>query len=98
MEGSYLSKETCANVQYKQTSRAVLVTDQSIMKVDFNQQISILIGPVEPGACFTWVTELCSLTITHMKDYCLALYTCESLKTATEDSESVVKKLFTPLA
>ncbi|XP_005005664.1 rab proteins geranylgeranyltransferase component A 2 [Cavia porcellus] len=99
VEDSYLSKETCANVQYKQISRAVLITDQSILKADSDQQISILIvPPVEPGACSVRVTELCSSTMTCMKNTYLVHLACESSKTAREDLESVVNKLFTPLA
>ncbi|EHB09987.1 Rab proteins geranylgeranyltransferase component A 2 [Heterocephalus glaber] len=98
VEDSYLNKETCSDVQYKQISRAVLITDQSILKADSDQQISILIvPPVEPGASSVRVIELCSSTMTCMKDTYLVHLTCESSKTAREDLESVVKKLFTPL-
>ncbi|XP_023586643.1 rab proteins geranylgeranyltransferase component A 2 [Trichechus manatus latirostris] len=99
VEDSYLSEETCSSVQYKQMSRAVLITDQSILKTDSDQQISILIvPPAEPGACAVRVTELCSSTMTCMKDTYLVHLTCSSSKTAREDLESVVKKLFTPYA
>ncbi|XP_072686508.1 rab proteins geranylgeranyltransferase component A 2 [Canis lupus baileyi] len=98
VEDSYLSEETCSNVQYKQISRAVLITDQSILKkADSDQQISILIvPPMESGTCAVRVTELCSSTMTCMKDTYLVHLTCSSSKTAREDLESVVKKLFTP--
>ncbi|XP_077024571.1 rab proteins geranylgeranyltransferase component A 2 [Tamandua tetradactyla] len=98
VEDSYLSEETCSNVQYKQISRAVLITDQSILKTDSDQQISILIvPPAEPESCAIRVTELCSSTMTCMKDTYLVHLTCPSSKTAREDlEESVVKKLFTP--
>ncbi|XP_008573481.1 PREDICTED: rab proteins geranylgeranyltransferase component A 2 [Galeopterus variegatus] len=99
VEDSYLSEETCSNVQYKQISRAVLITDQSMLKTDSDQQISILIvPPAEPGTCAVRVTELCSSTMTCMKDTYLVHLTCSSSKTAREDLESVVKKLFTPYA
>ncbi|XP_069340751.1 rab proteins geranylgeranyltransferase component A 2 [Eulemur rufifrons] len=99
VEDSYLSEDTCSNVQYKQISRAVLITDQSVLKTDSDQQISILIvPPAEPGACAVRVTELCSSTMTCMKDTYLVHLTCSSSKTAREDLESVVKKLFTPYA
>ncbi|XP_010640962.1 rab proteins geranylgeranyltransferase component A 2 [Fukomys damarensis] len=98
VEDSYLNKETCSDVQYKQISRAVLITDQSILKADSDQQTSILIvPPVEPGACSVRVVELCSSTMTCMKDTYVVHLTCASSKTAREDLESVVKKLFTPL-
>lgn len=99
VEDSYLSEETCSNVQYKQISRAVLITDQSVLKTDSDQQISILIvPPVEPGMCAVRVTELCSSTMTCMKDTYLIHLTCLSSRTAREDLESVVNKLFTPYA
>ncbi|XP_014714407.1 rab proteins geranylgeranyltransferase component A 2 [Equus asinus] len=99
VEDSYLSEDTCSNVQYKQISRAVLITDQSVLKTDSDQQISILIvPPAEPGMCAVRVTELCSSTMTCMKDTYLVHLTCSSSKTAREDLESVVRKLFIPYA
>ncbi|XP_048214029.1 rab proteins geranylgeranyltransferase component A 2 [Perognathus longimembris pacificus] len=99
VEDSYLSREMCPNVQYKQISRAVLITDQSILQTDSDQQISILIvPPEEPGACSVRVTELCSSTMTCMKDTYLVHLTSSSLKTAREDLEPVVKKLFSSFA
>ncbi|XP_053768596.1 rab proteins geranylgeranyltransferase component A 2 [Desmodus rotundus] len=97
VEDSYLSEETCSNVQYKQISRAVLITDRSVLKTDSDQQISVLIvPPVEPGTCAVRVTELCSSTMTCMKDTYLVHLTCSSSRTAREDLEPVVKTLFTP--
>lgn len=99
MEDSYLSEETCSNVQYKQISRAVLITDQSLLKTNSDQQISILIvPPVEAQTCSVRVTELCSSTMTCMKDTYLVHLTCPSSKTAREDLEPVTQKLFTPYA
>lgn len=99
VEDSFLSKETCSSVQYKQISRAVLITDQSILKADSDQQISILIvPPMEPGASSVQVIELCSSTMTCIKGTYLVHLSCESSKTAREDLETVVKKLFIPFA
>ncbi|XP_004690834.1 PREDICTED: rab proteins geranylgeranyltransferase component A 2 [Condylura cristata] len=99
VEDSYLSKETCSNVQYKQISRAVLITDESLLKTDSDQQVSILmVPPLEPTACAVRVTELCSSTMTCMKNTYLVHLTCASSKTAKEDLESMVRKLFTPYA
>lgn len=97
VEDSSLSEDACADVQYKQISRAVLITDQSVLETDSDQQISVLmVPPVEPGACAVRVTELCSSTMTCMKGTYLVHLTCASSKTAREDLEPVVKKLFTP--
>ncbi|XP_031246346.1 rab proteins geranylgeranyltransferase component A 2 [Mastomys coucha] len=99
VEDSYLSKETCSNVHYKQISRAVLITDQSILETDSDQQISILVvPPLEPGTASVRVMELCSSTMTCMKDSYLVHLTCLSSKTAREDLEPVVKQLFIPFA
>lgn len=97
VEDSYFSEETCSNIQYKQISRAVLITDQSILKTDSDQHISILVVPPEEQEnSVVRVTELCSSTMTCMKDTYLVHLTCSSSKTAKEDLEPVVKKLFTP--
>lgn len=99
VEDSYLSKDTCSDVQYKQISRAVLITDESILKTDSDQQISILIvPPLEPGTGSIRVMELCSSTMTCMKGSYLVHLTCFSSKTAREDLEPVVKQLFIPFA
>ncbi|KAM5127902.1 rab proteins geranylgeranyltransferase component A 1 isoform 1-T1 [Callospermophilus lateralis] len=97
VEDSYFSENTCSRVQYRQISRAVLITDRSVLKSDSDQQISILIVPAEePGSFSVRVIELCSSTMTCMKGTYLVHLTCTSSKTAKEDLEAVVEKLFTP--
>ncbi|XP_065545595.1 rab proteins geranylgeranyltransferase component A 2-like isoform X2 [Lathamus discolor] len=95
VEDSYLSESTCTNVCYRQISRAVLITDQSVLNTDAEQQVSILTVPSEdvgkPAVC---VIELCSSTMTCMKETYLVHLTCPSTKTAREDLEPVVQKLF----
>ncbi|XP_029462447.1 rab proteins geranylgeranyltransferase component A 1 [Rhinatrema bivittatum] len=99
VEDSYLSEETCKNVCYRQTSRAVLITDRSILKADSDQQISILtMPPMEPGQPTVSVIELCSSTMTCMKDTYLVHLTCVSIRTAREDLEPVTERLFAPYA
>ncbi|NXD84835.1 RAE1 geranylgeranyltransferase, partial [Halcyon senegalensis] len=95
VEDSYLSESTCTNVSYRQISRAVLITDQSVLNTDSEQQVSILtVPPVDPGKPAVCVIELCSSTMTCMKDTYLVHLTCPSTKTAREDLEPVVQKLF----
>ncbi|XP_008576150.1 PREDICTED: rab proteins geranylgeranyltransferase component A 1 [Galeopterus variegatus] len=97
VEDSYFSENTCSHVQYRQISRAVLITDRSVLKTDSDQQISILTVPAEePGSFAVRVIELCSSTMTCMKGTYLVHLTCTSSKTAREDLEPVVQKLFTP--
>uniref|UniRef100_A0A669PHY0 Rab proteins geranylgeranyltransferase component A n=1 Tax=Phasianus colchicus TaxID=9054 RepID=A0A669PHY0_PHACC len=95
VEDSYLSESVCVNVCYRQLSRAVLITDQSVLKTDSEQQVSILtVPPVDLGQPAVCVIELCSSTMTCMKDTYLVHLTCPSTKTAREDLEPVVQKLF----
>ncbi|XP_008271215.2 rab proteins geranylgeranyltransferase component A 1 [Oryctolagus cuniculus] len=97
VEDSYLSENMCSHVQYRQISRAVLITDRSVLKTDSDQQISILTVPAEePGTSAVRVIELCSSTMTCMKGTYLVHLTCTSSKTARDDLEPVVQKLFTP--
>ncbi|XP_074247532.1 rab proteins geranylgeranyltransferase component A 1 isoform X2 [Saimiri boliviensis] len=97
VEDSYFSENTCSRVQYRQISRAVLITDRSVLKTDSDQQISILTVPAEePGTFAVRVIELCSSTMTCMKGTYLVHLTCTSSKTAREDLEPVVQKLFIP--
>ncbi|XP_056664951.1 rab proteins geranylgeranyltransferase component A 1 isoform X2 [Monodelphis domestica] len=98
VEDSCLSEQTCSNVTYRQISRAVLITDRSVLKADSDQQISVLtVPPQEPGSAAIQVIELCSSTMTCMKGTYLIHLTCpSSKKTAREDLELVVRKLFTP--
>ncbi|XP_074247538.1 rab proteins geranylgeranyltransferase component A 1 isoform X4 [Saimiri boliviensis] len=73
VEDSYFSENTCSRVQYRQISRAVLITDRSVLKTDSDQQISILTVPAEePGTFAVRVIELCSSTMTCMKGTCQA--------------------------
>ncbi|NXS08385.1 RAE1 geranylgeranyltransferase, partial [Neodrepanis coruscans] len=95
VEDSYLPESTCRNVCYRQISRAVLITDQSVLNTDSEQQVSILsVPPLEVGKPAVCVIELCSSTMTCMKDTYLVHLTCPSTKTAREDLEPVVQKLF----
>ncbi|XP_037367523.1 rab proteins geranylgeranyltransferase component A 1 [Talpa occidentalis] len=97
VEDSYFSENTCSHVQYRQISRAILITDRSVLKADSDQQISILTVPAEePGMFPVRVIELCSSTMTCMKGTYLVHLTCTSSKTARKDLEPVVQKLFIP--
>ncbi|KAJ7310286.1 hypothetical protein JRQ81_007187 [Phrynocephalus forsythii] len=96
VEDSYLSEKMCANVSYRQISRAILITDRSILKSGSDQQISILtIPPTALGQPAICLIELCSSTMTCMKNTFLVHLTCSSVKTAKEDLEPAVQQLFT---
>ncbi|NXU74276.1 RAE1 geranylgeranyltransferase, partial [Oreotrochilus melanogaster] len=95
VEDSYLPESICTNVCYRQISRAVLITDQSVLNTDSEQQVSILaVPPVAPGKPAVCVIELCSSTMTCMKNTYLVHLTCPSTNTAREDLEAVVQQLF----
>ncbi|KFP00769.1 Rab proteins geranylgeranyltransferase component A 1, partial [Calypte anna] len=95
VEDSYLPESICTNVCYRQISRAVLITDQSVLDTDSEQQVSILaVPPVTPGKPAVCVIELCSSTMTCMKNTYLVHLTCPSTNTAREDLEPVVQQLF----
>ncbi|XP_038603849.1 rab proteins geranylgeranyltransferase component A 1 [Tachyglossus aculeatus] len=97
VEDSYLPEKSCSPVQYGQISRAVLITDGSVMKAESDQQISILmVPPEEAGNPAVRVVELCSSTMTCMKGTHLVHLTCTASGTAREDLEPVVQKLFRP--
>ncbi|XP_051486032.1 rab proteins geranylgeranyltransferase component A 1 [Apus apus] len=95
VEDSYLPESICTNVCYREISRAVLITDQSVLNTDSEQQVSVLmVPPVELGKPAVCVIELCSSTMTCMKETYLVHLTCPSTTTAREDLEPVVQKLF----
>ncbi|KAM4663408.1 rab proteins geranylgeranyltransferase component A 1 [Discoglossus pictus] len=94
VEDSYLPEEICANISYKQISRGILITDRSVLKSESDQQISVLTVPPSDEHNAVCVTELCSSTMTCMKDTYMVHLTCTSTKTAREDLEPVVQKLF----
>ncbi|KAM5145681.1 rab proteins geranylgeranyltransferase component A 1 [Mantella aurantiaca] len=96
VEDSYLSEETCAQVQYRQISRAVLIADRSVLRSESDQEISVLTIPSEDGQQnAVYMTELCSSTNTCMKNTYLVHLSCSSVKsTAREDLEPVIQKLF----
>ncbi|XP_078544594.1 rab proteins geranylgeranyltransferase component A 1 isoform X1 [Lissotriton helveticus] len=97
VEDSYLADENCKSVTYRQLSRAVLITDRSILKADSDQQISVLrMASEDPTQPTVSILELCSSSMTCMTGTYLVHLTCSSVKTAKEDLEPVVQKLFTP--
>ncbi|NWT00259.1 RAE2 geranylgeranyltransferase, partial [Mionectes macconnelli] len=101
VEDSYLSESTCTNVCYRYgtTGQICLCLQNSadiIAKLhSCASQVSILtVPPVELGKPAVCVIELCSSTMTCMKDTYLVHLTCPSTQTAREDLEPVVQKLF----
>ncbi|XP_071979037.1 rab proteins geranylgeranyltransferase component A 1 [Engystomops pustulosus] len=97
IEDSYLPRSVCTQTTYRQISRAVLITDRSVLRSNSDQEISVLtVPPGDDHNSTVHLTELCSSTNTCMKNTYLVHLTCPSTKTtAREDLEPVVRKMFT---
>ncbi|XP_056394213.1 rab proteins geranylgeranyltransferase component A 1 isoform X2 [Hyla sarda] len=68
IEDSYLPKISCTQVCYRWISRAILITDSSILSSDSDQEISVLtVPPDDDHETTVHLTELCSATNTCMK-------------------------------
>lgn len=76
-------------------SRAVLISDQSVLPADSDQQISLLtVPPLEPGGPAVQMVELCSSSMTCMPGTFLVHLTCTSRGTAREDLEPLISRMF----
>ncbi|XP_051877164.1 rab proteins geranylgeranyltransferase component A 1 [Pristis pectinata] len=91
----YLPERNTKNLQYRYISRAVLITDSSILKSD-SEQISILtlpaVGDCQPSVR---IIELCPSSMTCPQGTYLVHLTCPSNGSAKEDLEPVISRLFT---
>uniref|UniRef100_A0A8C8LWM7 Rab proteins geranylgeranyltransferase component A n=1 Tax=Oncorhynchus tshawytscha TaxID=74940 RepID=A0A8C8LWM7_ONCTS len=96
VEDGYIGADQRKNTDSRQISRAVLITDRSILPSDSEQQISLVtVPPVEPGGPLVRIIELCSSTMTCMLDTYLVHLTCSSASgSAQEDLAPVVSRLF----
>ncbi|XP_063061665.1 rab proteins geranylgeranyltransferase component A 1 [Engraulis encrasicolus] len=81
--------------QQQRISRAVLITDRSVLPADSDQQISLLtVPPLEAGGPSVRVVELCSSSMTCMPGTYLVHLTCASRGTARADLEPLVTDMF----
>ncbi|KAJ7996391.1 hypothetical protein DPEC_G00236600 [Dallia pectoralis] len=95
VEDGYIGPDQRKNADSRQISRAVLITDRSILPSDSEQQISLVtVPPVEPGSPVVRIVELCSSTMTCMPGTYLVHLTCSSSGSAKEDLAPVVSRLF----
>ncbi|KAL0993890.1 hypothetical protein UPYG_G00115250 [Umbra pygmaea] len=96
VEDGYIGEDQRKNTESRQISRAVLITDRSILPSDSEQQISLVtVPPMEPGSPVVWMVELCSSTMTCMPGTYLVHLTCSSSSgSAKEDLAPVVSRLF----
>nr|XP_046266484.1 rab proteins geranylgeranyltransferase component A 1 [Scatophagus argus] len=76
-------------------SRAVLITDGSILPSDSDQQVSMVtVPPVAAGSPAVKMVELCPSTMTCMPGTYLIHLTCQSVGSAYEDLSPVVTRMF----
>ncbi|XP_056302629.1 rab proteins geranylgeranyltransferase component A 1 [Danio aesculapii] len=95
VEDSYIREEQRQSTDYRQISRAVLITDRSVMPSESDQQISLVtVPPVKSSGPAVRMVELCSSSMTCMPGTCLVHLTCSSSGTAQQDLAPVVSQLF----
>ncbi|KAM9846874.1 rab proteins geranylgeranyltransferase component A 1 isoform 2-T2 [Aulostomus maculatus] len=79
----------------RRVSRAVLITDSSVLPSDSDQQVSMVtVPPIESGRPAVRMVELCSSTMTCIPGTYLVHLTCQSVGSAYEDLLPVVTNLF----
>ncbi|KAM6969976.1 rab proteins geranylgeranyltransferase component A 1 [Aplochiton taeniatus] len=95
VEDGYIGAEQRKDTPTRCISRAVLITDGSVLPSDSEQQVSLVtIPPVEPGDPAVRMIELCSSTMTCMPGTFLVHLTCPSVGTAREDLQPVTSRMF----
>ncbi|XP_078100676.1 rab proteins geranylgeranyltransferase component A 1, partial [Sander vitreus] len=76
-------------------SRAVLITDSSILPTDSDQQVSMVtVPPIAAGCPSVKMVELCPSTMTCMPGTYLVHLTCQSAGSAYQDLSPVVTRMF----
>ncbi|CAN9501212.1 unnamed protein product [Ophioblennius macclurei] len=76
-------------------SRAVLITDSSVLLSDSDQQVSMVtVPPIADGSPAVKMVELCPSTMTCIPGTYLVHLTCQSSGSAYQDLSPVVTKLF----
>ncbi|KAE8287824.1 Rab proteins geranylgeranyltransferase component A 1 [Larimichthys crocea] len=94
-EGSVGTDRKTVTTPPRFLSRAVLITDGSILPSDSDQQVSMVtVPPIAAGCPAVKMVELCSSTMTCMPGTYLVHLTCQSVGSAYEDLSPVVTKLF----
>ncbi|XP_076835732.1 rab proteins geranylgeranyltransferase component A 1 isoform X2 [Brachyhypopomus gauderio] len=95
VEDGYLRDEQRAKTSHRQISRAVVITDRSVLSSDSDQQISLVtVPPLESSSPAVRAVELSSSSMTCMPGTYLVHLTCPALGSAREDLAPVVSRLF----
>ncbi|XP_030649590.1 rab proteins geranylgeranyltransferase component A 1 [Chanos chanos] len=95
VEDGYIRDEQRKSTDYRQISRAVLITDKSVLQSDSDQQISLVtVPPLDSSAPAVRMVELCSSSMTCMPGTYLVHLTCSSSGSARHDLAPVVSRMF----
>ncbi|KAK2827450.1 hypothetical protein Q7C36_018376 [Tachysurus vachellii] len=95
VEDSYIRDEQRAQTTYRQISRAVVITDRSILPSESDQQILLVtVPPLEPSSPAVRMVELSSSSMTCMPGTHLVHLTCSSSDSAHDDLAPVISRLF----
>uniref|UniRef100_A0A3Q2NTL8 Rab proteins geranylgeranyltransferase component A 1-like n=1 Tax=Fundulus heteroclitus TaxID=8078 RepID=A0A3Q2NTL8_FUNHE len=92
VENSYLDMMMSV---FRYLSRAVLITDSSVLPSDSDQQISVVtVPPAAAGGPSVKMVELCSSSMTCIPGTHLVHLTCQSVGSAHEDLSPLVTRMF----
>ncbi|KAI7795643.1 rab proteins geranylgeranyltransferase component A 1 [Triplophysa rosa] len=95
VEDSYIRDEQRRSTAHGQISRAVLITDRSVLTSESDQQISLVtVPPLDSSSPAVRMVELCSSSMTCMPGTYLVHLNCSSSNSAQEDLAPVVSRLF----
>uniref|UniRef100_A0A3P9IHE6 Rab proteins geranylgeranyltransferase component A n=1 Tax=Oryzias latipes TaxID=8090 RepID=A0A3P9IHE6_ORYLA len=95
VEDGYLGSRSSVTTPTRLLSRAILITDSSVLPGDSEQQVSMVtIPPGEVCQSAVKMVELCSSTMTCMPGTYLVHLTCQSVGSAFEDLSQLVTKMF----
>ncbi|XP_054902602.1 rab proteins geranylgeranyltransferase component A 1 [Poeciliopsis prolifica] len=93
MEASYLDRSRMATPP-RFLSRAVLITDSSVLPSESNQQISMVTVPPEGGSPAVKIVELSPSSMTCIPGTYLVHLTCRSVGSAHQDLSPLVTRMF----
>ncbi|XP_026883033.1 rab proteins geranylgeranyltransferase component A 1 [Electrophorus electricus] len=95
VEDSYIREEQRTKTSHRQISRAVVITDRSVLSYESDQQISLVtVPPLEFSSPAVRAVELSSSSMTCMPGTYLVHLTCPASGSAREDLAPVISNLF----
>uniref|UniRef100_A0A3P8RYE9 Rab proteins geranylgeranyltransferase component A n=1 Tax=Amphiprion percula TaxID=161767 RepID=A0A3P8RYE9_AMPPE len=90
-----IGRSPCCLCLYRFVSRAVLITDSSVLPSDSEQQVSVVtVPPIAAGCPAVRMVELSPSTMTCVPGTHLVHLTCQSVGSAYEDLSPVVTRMF----